>query len=46
MFPLRASEAGMVPPEIRQNGEYRTRRLVLKTWDRIKANGDFTAMGM
>ncbi len=32
--------------EIRQHGEYRTRRLVLAAWDRMEANGDFTAMGM
>lgn len=32
--------------EIRQHGEYRTRRLVLAAWDRLEANGEFTAMGM
>ncbi|HEY8594853.1 MAG TPA: N-6 DNA methylase [Devosiaceae bacterium] len=32
--------------EIRQYGEYRTRRLVLDAWDRMEANGEFTAMGM
>lgn len=32
--------------EIRQYGEYRTRRLVLEAWDRMDANGEFTAMGM
>jgi hypothetical protein len=32
--------------EIRQHGEYRTRRLVLEAWDRMAANGEFTAMGM
>ncbi|NOD35558.1 MULTISPECIES: Eco57I restriction-modification methylase domain-containing protein [unclassified Ruegeria] len=32
--------------EIRQNGEYRTRRLVLEAWDRMEADGEFTAMGM
>lgn len=32
--------------EIRQHGEYRTRRLVLSAWDRMEANGEFTAMGM
>ena len=32
--------------EIRQNGEYRTRRLVLEAWDRMEANSEFTAMGM
>ena len=32
--------------EIRQFGEYRTRRLVLEAWDRMQANGEFTAMGM
>lgn len=32
--------------EIRQYGEYRTRRLVLAAWDRMEANGEFTAMGM
>lgn len=32
--------------EIRQHGEYRTRRLVLEAWDRMEANGEFTAMGM
>ena len=46
MLLLHASETGMVPPKILQHGAYRTRRLVLKTWDRINANGDFTAMGM
>ncbi len=32
--------------EIRQHGEYRTRRLVLEAWDRMETNGEFTAMGM
>lgn len=32
--------------EIRQHGEYRTRRLVLAAWDRMEANDEFTAMGM
>lgn len=32
--------------EIRQHGEYRTRRLVLDAWDRMEANGEFAAMGM
>ena len=32
--------------ELRQYGEYRTRRLVLAAWDRMEANGEFTAMGM
>ncbi len=32
--------------EIRQYGEYRTRRLVLEAWDRMEAEGEFTAMGM
>ena len=32
--------------EIREYGEYRTRRLVLAAWDRMEANGEFTAMGM
>lgn len=32
--------------EIRQHGEYRTRRLILAAWDRMEANGEFTAMGM
>ncbi|RJL22142.1 Eco57I restriction-modification methylase domain-containing protein [Paracoccus siganidrum] len=32
--------------EIRQHGEYRTRRLVLEAWDRMEQNGEFTAMGM
>jgi hypothetical protein len=32
--------------EIRQYGEYRTRRLVLAAWDRMEANGEFTSMGM
>lgn len=32
--------------EIRKHGEYRTRRLVLAAWDRMEANGEFTAMGM
>ena len=32
--------------EIRNHGEYRTRRLVLAAWDRMEANGEFTAMGM
>lgn len=32
--------------EIRQNGEYRTRRLVLAAWDRMEANGEFAAMEM
>lgn len=32
--------------EVRQHGEYRTRCLVLEAWDRMEANGEFTAMGM
>jgi hypothetical protein len=32
--------------EIRQYGEYRTRRLVLAAWDRMEADGEFKAMGM
>jgi hypothetical protein len=32
--------------EIRQCGEYRTRRLVLAAWDRMEANGEFMSMGM
>jgi hypothetical protein len=32
--------------EIKKYGEYRTRRLVLAAWDRMEANGEFTAMGM
>ncbi|WP_347265459.1 N-6 DNA methylase [Nitrobacter sp.] len=32
--------------EIRQHGEYRTRRLVLKAWDRMEAQGEFQALGL
>lgn len=32
--------------EIRQFGEYRTRRLVLAAWDRMEANCEFKAMGL
>jgi hypothetical protein len=32
--------------EIREHGEYRTRRLVLAAWDRMEASGEFKAMGM
>ncbi|RWJ21154.1 MAG: restriction endonuclease [Mesorhizobium sp.] len=32
--------------EIRQYGEYRTRRLVLAAWDRMEAGCEFKAMGM
>lgn len=32
--------------EIRHHGEYRTRRLILAAWDRMEANGEFTAMGV
>jgi hypothetical protein len=32
--------------EIRQYGEYRTRRLVLEAWDRLEANGEFAAMNL
>ncbi|MBC7283577.1 N-6 DNA methylase [Hoeflea sp.] len=32
--------------EIRQHGEYRTRRLVLESWDRMEQNGTFAALGM
>lgn len=32
--------------EIRQHGEYRTRRLVLAAWDRMEADGEFAALGM
>ena len=37
---------GLKEKETRQHGEYRTRRLVLEAWDRMEANGEFTAMGM
>jgi hypothetical protein len=46
MLPLHASDSGMVPLEIREPGEYRTRRLVLEALDRMKANCEFKAMGM
>lgn len=32
--------------EIRQHGEYRTRRLVLDAWDRMEQDGTFAALGM
>ncbi|MDX0952217.1 N-6 DNA methylase [Sinorhizobium medicae] len=32
--------------EIRQRGEYRTRRLVLEAWDRMEQDGTFAALGM
>ncbi len=32
--------------EIRQHGEYRTRRLVLEAWDRMEADGEFAKMGL
>lgn len=32
--------------EVAKYGEYRTQRLVLAAWDRMEANGEFTAMGM
>ncbi len=32
--------------EIRQFGEYRTRRLVLAAWDRMEASCEFKSMGM
>ncbi len=32
--------------EIRQFGEYRTRRLVLEAWDRLEADGSFREMSM
>ena len=32
--------------EIRQNGEYRTGRLVLAAWDKMQTNGEFQKMGM
>ena len=32
--------------EMKQFGEYRTRRLVLAAWDRMEAGGEFAAMGM
>lgn len=32
--------------EIRNYGEYRTRRLVLEAWDRMEANGEFAEMEM
>ncbi|MCF1502232.1 N-6 DNA methylase [Afifella sp. H1R] len=32
--------------EIRQHGEYRTRRLALASWDRMEAGGEFAAMGL
>ena len=32
--------------EIRQYGEYRTRRLVLAAWDRMEVSGQFTELGL
>jgi len=32
--------------ERRRFGDYRTARLVLAAWDRMEADGEFTAMGM
>ena len=32
--------------EIRTDGEYRTRRLVLAAWDRMEADGTFDALGL
>tara|TARA_R110000787_G_scaffold155922_4_gene269809 strand:- start:5270 stop:9748 length:4479 start_codon:yes stop_codon:yes gene_type:complete len=32
--------------EIRQHGEYRTRRLVLGAWDRMEENGTFVKLGL
>lgn len=32
--------------EIRQHGEYRTRRLVLGAWDRMEADGTFADLGL
>ena len=32
--------------EIRHNGEYSTRRLVLAAWDRMEVDDEFAAMGM
>ncbi len=32
--------------EIRQHGEYRTRRLVLEAWDRMEADGTFVGLGL
>lgn len=32
--------------EIRQHGEYRTRRLVLEAWDRMESDGTFTALDL
>jgi hypothetical protein len=32
--------------EIRQFGEYRTRRLVLEAWDALEPSGAFARMGM
>jgi hypothetical protein len=32
--------------EIRQYGEYRTRRLVLEAWDRMEGEGAFAALDL
>ena len=32
--------------EIRQHGEYRTRRLVLAAWDQMEASGEFRELGL
>ena len=32
--------------EIKQHGEYRTRRLVLEAWDRMEADGTFAALAL
>ncbi len=46
MLKSRASEPRNRVKEARQYGEYRTRRLVFKAWNRMEATGDFSAMGM
>lgn len=46
MLSLRPSEPSMVPLEIRQQGEYRTRRVVFAAWDGIEVAPEFKAMGM
>lgn len=46
MLPQRPTNTAMSLAQIRQYGEYRTRRLVLEAWDRMDADGEFAAMGI
>lgn len=45
-YPASETSGVLKEKQLRQYGEYRTRRLVLAAWGRMEAGCEFTAMGM